>query len=79
MSASETQRIDMHTANRSKSAVPWWTLITAVGLAAAAVLIVRRLATESESVNLDEAFEQCDRAASTLEERIAANGVALAS
>jgi hypothetical protein len=79
MSASETQSIDMHSANRPKSGVPWWTLITAVGLAAAAVILVRRLAAETEVVNLDEAFEQCDRAATTLEERIAGNGVALAS
>ncbi len=79
MSASETQSIEMHSSNRSKSAMPWWTFITAVGLAAAAVLIVRRLAAEHNALNLDEAFEQCDRAASALEERITGNGVALAS
>ncbi len=77
MSSSETQSIDMHTTSRSSSVVPWWTVLTAVGLTAAAVILVRRMTAATEPASLEDAVDQCDRAASMLEDRLGTNGSVL--
>lgn len=55
---------------------PWIPVLTTVGIAAAALFLLRRLTTREDAPTLEAALDQCDRAASALDERIhSANGV----
>jgi len=60
----------LHLEEPKKGSFPWMPLFAAVGIAAAAFFLIKKMASDDDMSNVKTALEQCDKAALTLAERM---------
>ena len=65
--------------SKTSGAATFWTLCTAVGITAAAVVVMNRIRNAATTAGVDDILRMCDEAASKLDERLGNGDIALAS
>jgi hypothetical protein len=66
-----------HPERESRAHIPWIPVVAALGIAAFAWLLVRKIQSSDEGLTLESALDQCDRAAGMLDQRVRTTNGAL--
>ena len=74
MSTSDTEDGALEPREIPRTGFPWLTFLAAFALTATAFVLVRKIQSAADAATVEDAMEQCDKAAAQLEQRVLSNG-----